>query len=154
MKTHGSGYSAKRAAPHEDAIWRVNEELCYRGFPVTWMDGPDGHRPDGRMGIDHVEVKTGGPNIAVEAASLATYEFIERTELGFVYIIWLPLAQHTHLGDWRVYRPSDLRANIIGDTDRPRPPTGNGSNDWWWLIHPNHPNPGSPFDDMFQVATG
>lgn len=135
-----SGYTTERAAPHDQAVLEVLQVLHQRGYPAVELP-VDGHRPDIALlaGKGYVEVKTGGPNMAVETNSLHTYEDIETYESSSVWIVHVP-QPGTPPGAWRVDTPDTVRL-LSG----PRLRSGKGSNDPWYLCR----IPRMKFDDVF-----
>ncbi len=136
-----TGFTTERAAPHEQAVWRVLQELNHRGYATTELM-VDGDRPDARINLGpYIEVKTGSPNLAVKVGSLETYETIETTERVKVRVVWL---QHPFdsVSEWRVCTPNQIREAVLGG---PRSPTAGGSNTAWFLCRLT----GEPFDSEF-----
>lgn len=113
-------------ATGQQVTWARENRRC-RELPVN------GHNPDGQLSRTWVLVEfktTGGRNLAIETNSLHAYEDLETYGEKAVYIIFAPGPQSA-ISDWRVTTRDELQL-ISG----PHEPTGNGSNDPWYLFKP------------------
>ncbi len=144
MSTRTSGFTAERAAPHEEFVRKIVAELKQRGYKPTVMP-TEGNRPD--IGIHDwvrnvaawVDPKTRyehHENYAVKAGSLETY-WLLTLKGAPVYIVWWP--------DFTVDTVFTLTPRIIGGPERP---TGSGSNTDWVKVKPG----GTAFDTFFVSA--
>lgn len=132
-----TGYSTKRAAPHDRAVKSLVTWLRERGYECG--EQPlDGHRPDIRLHDDgdYIDVKVGTPNLAIEIDSYNCYQQIQAVERRRVYIV------HVCDNAWWVHTPNTLQ--FVGG---PRRATSNGSNDDWYLAT----NSGTPLADFFPL---
>jgi hypothetical protein len=133
----GTGYTKERAATHDAELIRVMAILQERGWEPTALE-VDGHRPDIRICTgDYLDVKTGGPNLAIEITCIIEADHIRATEKKNVYYL------HSIDGQvWVVDRTT------MKPLSGPQRPTGNGSNDSWYLFEPGS-TCGTEFDKFF-----
>lgn len=131
-----TGYTSQRAETHDSYVTHLVRYFNSSGYEAEELP-VDGHRPDillfdpRRNSWDYLDVKTGGPNMAIEINSLQTYWNIQRNEGRRVYIV------HAIDNDWDrrwwVLLPESVRV-LKG----PVLPTGNGSLDDWHLCQPGY----------------
>jgi hypothetical protein len=131
-----TGYSARRAAPHERFLEEIRERLFGLGYSRPLILPPDGDKPDMRLGDgSYIDAKTRKPhhqNYSVKVGSFHTY-FQLALAGEVVFIVW---------DNWKVDTPVSAIARIEGGPTRP---TGNGSKTDYYLVKEG----GTPFKDWF-----
>jgi hypothetical protein len=132
-----TGYTPERAAFHDSEVDRIVMILGKRGYLPKALE-VDGHRPDIQLGNgDYIDVKTKGPNLAIEINCIVEANHIVSTEKKRVYYI------HSINSDLWV---TDI--NMLRPLSGPNRRSGNGSNDDWYLFEPANKS-GTAFDLFF-----